>query len=286
MNAILIDGEGVVSGECVIGDLNENSFKKTQAIVKLKSKIEKSAEKDCIMEFTNESAVERYSFEFEDTFEASHSFIMKVKNGSMEIQKCEFYSSATTVDMKLNSSVVGVESGELKIFDLAFKDFHSTRSVLSFREASDVTNDEARMSNIECEGDVVSIGGKAKVEMKEIGVENVTLLLNGCVIGMEDAEQEVSVLNCSFGKCVNSVDNGSMMQIRRSNDGGIWNCAKDGEKEAETVNEKVERKKDCTNGIGYCLMLRRALFELMNCIVKWVFIINERFLTLNANSSK
>ncbi|KAH7814878.1 uncharacterized protein MONOS_14760 [Monocercomonoides exilis] len=175
MNAILIDGEGIVSGECTIGDLNVNSYKKTQAIVKLKSKIEKSAEKDCIMEFINESAVERCSFEFEDTFEASHSYILKVKNGSMEIQKCEFYSSATTVDMKLNSSVVGVESGEMKIFDSAFRDLHSAGSVLLFNRESNVTLLETSISNIKSDGDAVSVWGKAKVVMKIMIIENVTV---------------------------------------------------------------------------------------------------------------
>eukprot|EP00770_Monocercomonoides_exilis_P016036 MONOS_15987.1-p1 / transcript=MONOS_15987.1 / gene=MONOS_15987 / organism=Monocercomonoides_exilis_PA203 / gene_product=unspecified product / transcript_product=unspecified product / location=Mono_scaffold01447:3-8803(-) / protein_length=2427 / sequence_SO=supercontig / SO=protein_coding / is_pseudo=false len=230
MNGILIDGEGFVRKECVIGDLVVNSLKKTQGIVRLNCKIEKSAEKDCVMEFVNECSVERCSFQFEDGFESTHRYLMKVKNGMTKIQECEFFSSPTTTveDMKLNSSIVSVESGELKIFDSTFKDIHSTRSVLSFREESDVMIDETRMSNIECEGDVVSVGRKAKVEMKEMKVENVTLLLEGCVIGMEDAEQEVSVLNSSFGKCVNSVDKGSMMQIRNSKNVRIEACVKEG----------------------------------------------------------
>ncbi|KAH7822304.1 uncharacterized protein MONOS_6435 [Monocercomonoides exilis] len=245
MNGILIYGEGFVRKECVIGDLVVNSWKKTQGIVWLNCKIEKLAEKDCVMEFVNECSVERCSFQFEDGFELTHNCLIKVKNGSMEIQKCEFFSSSTTTAeaLKLNSSIVSVESGELKISETTFRDIHSTRSVLSFYEESNVTIVETRISNIECEGDVVSIGGKAKVEMKEMKVENVTVISKGCVIGIDNAEQEVSVLNSSFGKCMNSVDKGSMMQIRRSNDVGIWNCAKDGEKEAETVNEKVERKK-------------------------------------------
>ncbi|KAH7819198.1 uncharacterized protein MONOS_10303 [Monocercomonoides exilis] len=240
MNAILIDGEGTVTKECVIGDLVVSSFKKTQSIVKLNSKIEKSFEKDCIMEFINESAVERCSFEFEDTFKATHSYLIEVKNGSMEIHKCEFFSSADEV--KLNSSIVSVESGELKISETSFRDMYSITAVLSFCEESDVTIDEIRILNIRCEGNVVSVGGKAKVEMKEMVVENVTLLSNGCVIGVDDAEQEVSVLNCSFGKCVNSVNKGSMMQIRRSKDVRIEACVFDGEKKVEIMNEEYERK--------------------------------------------
>ncbi|KAH7818581.1 uncharacterized protein MONOS_14473 [Monocercomonoides exilis] len=240
MNAILIDGEGVVSGECEIRDLVVSSFKKTQAIIRLNSKIEKSFEKDCVMELINESSVERCSFQFEDGFESTHSYLMKVKNGSTEIHKCEFYSSATAVGMRLNSSVVSVESGELKISETTFRDINSKVSVLSLCEESDVTIDETRISNIECEGDIVNVGGKAKVEMKEMGVENVTLVLERCVIAMDDTDQEVSVLNCSFGKCANSVDKGSMMQIRRSKEVKVEACLFDGEKEekeAEAVNE-------------------------------------------------
>ncbi|KAH7821296.1 uncharacterized protein MONOS_7840 [Monocercomonoides exilis] len=240
MNAILIDGEGFVRKECVIGDLVVNSLKKTQGIVRLSSKIEKSGEKDCVMEFVNECSVERCSFQFEDGFESTHSYLIKVKNGSMEIQKCEFFSFSD--ELKLNSSVVSVESGELRIFDSTFRDIHSTRSVLSFCEESEVTIDETRILNIECEGDVVSVGGKAKVEMKEMGVENVTVMLEGCVIWMEDAEQEVSVLNSSFEKCVNSVDKGSMMQIRNSKNVKVEACVFDGEIKDEIVNEENNRK--------------------------------------------
>ncbi|KAH7829163.1 uncharacterized protein MONOS_11157 [Monocercomonoides exilis] len=270
MNAILIDGEGVVSGECVIGDLNVNSYKKTQAIVKLKSKIEKSAEKDCIMEFINESAVERCSFEFEDTFVATHSYIMKVKNGSTEIHKCEFYSSATVEDMKLNSSVVSVESGELRIFDSAFRDLHSAGSVLLFNRESNVTLLETSISNIKSEGDVVSVGGKAKVVMKIMTIENVSVASERCVVAMEDAEQEVSVLNCSFGKRVNSVEKGSMMQIRRSKEVKVEICVFDGEKEekeAETVNEENKWKEGLCEWSGSLIDIENSNVEMKETTV-------------------
>ncbi|KAH7822473.1 uncharacterized protein MONOS_16320 [Monocercomonoides exilis] len=264
MNGILIDGEGFVRKECVIGDLVVNSLKKTQGIVWLNGKIEKSGEKDCVMEFVNECSVERCSFQFENGFEAFHNCLMKVKNGSLEIQKCEFFYFPTTTveEMKLNSSVVSVESGELKIFDSTFRDIHSTISVLSFCEESEVTIDETRMSNIKCEGDVVSVGGKAKVEMKEMGVENVTLLLEGCVIGMEDAEQEVSVLNSSFGKCVNSVDKGSMMQIRNSKDVRVEICVFDGEREDEIVNKDNNRKEGLCKWNGSLVDVEKSKVEM------------------------
>ncbi|KAH7830845.1 uncharacterized protein MONOS_9687 [Monocercomonoides exilis] len=272
MNAILIDGEGVVSGECTIADMNVNFYKKSQVIVMLKLDIAKQDEKDCIMEFINESAAERCSFEFEDGFGSTHNCIMKVKNGSMEIQKCEFFSSSTTTaeDMKLHSLVVNVESGELKIFDSAFKSIHSTKSILSFCEASDVTIVETRISNIKCEGDVVSVGGKAKVEMKEMKVENVTLLLDGSVIGVDEAEKEVSELNCSFGKRVNSVEKGSMMQIRNSKDVRIEICVFDGEKEekeAETVNEGNKGKEELCEWSGSLIDIENSNVEMKETTV-------------------
>ncbi|KAH7822274.1 uncharacterized protein MONOS_14874 [Monocercomonoides exilis] len=264
MNGILIDGEGFVRKECVIGDLVVNSLKKTQATVKLNSKIEKLAEKDCVMEFVNVCSVERCSFQFEDGFESTHNYLMKVKNGSMEMRNCEFFSSPTTTteDMKLNSSIVSVESGELKISETTFRDIHSTRSVLSFHEESDVTIVETRISNIECEGDVVSVGGKAKVEMKEMRVENVTLLLEGCVIGMEDAEQGVSVLNSSFGRCVNSVNKGSMMQIRNSKNVRVEACVFDGEREDEIVNEENKIKEGLCKWNGSLVDVEKSKMEM------------------------
>ncbi|KAH7815470.1 uncharacterized protein MONOS_9758 [Monocercomonoides exilis] len=268
MNTILIDGEGVVSGECTIRDLNVNFYKKSQVVVMLKLDIAKQDEKDCIMEFINESAAERCSFEFEDTFVATHSYIMKVKNGSMEIHKYEFYSSVATAETKLNSSVVSVESVELKISDTTFRDLHSTRSMLSFNKESNITIDEARISNIKCEGDIVSVGGKAKVEMKEMAVENMTLMSKGRVIGMEDAEQEVNVLNCSFGKCANSVDKGSMMQIRQSKDVRIVNCVFDGEEENEFVNEENNRKEGLCKWNGSLVGVEKSKVEMKETTIR------------------
>ncbi|KAH7820061.1 uncharacterized protein MONOS_5462 [Monocercomonoides exilis] len=132
MNAIMVDEEGTVTKEYVIGYLNVNSFKKLQAIERLNCKIEKSFEKDCIMEFVNECDVERCSFEFEDSFEASQSCIIKVKNGTAKMQECEFNSSA--IELNLNSSVVNVESGKLKISETTFKDLESAGSELLFNK--------------------------------------------------------------------------------------------------------------------------------------------------------
>ncbi|KAH7821348.1 uncharacterized protein MONOS_8720 [Monocercomonoides exilis] len=269
MNGILIDVEGFVRKECVIGDLVVNSLKKTQGIVRLNCKIEKSGEKDCVMEFVNECSVERCSFQFEDGFESTHNCLMKVKNGSMEIQKCEFFSSSIVVeDMKLNSSIVSVESGELKIFDSTFRDIHTTRSVLSFHEESDVMIDETRLLNIECEGDVVSVGGKAKVEMKEMGVVNVTVLLEGCVIVIDNAEQEVSVLNSSFGKCVNSVDKGRMMQIRNSKNVRVEACVFDGEREDEIVKEENNRKEGLCKWNGSLVDVEKSKVEMRETTIR------------------
>ncbi|KAH7827637.1 uncharacterized protein MONOS_7488 [Monocercomonoides exilis] len=246
MNAILIDGEGTVTKECVIGDLVVNSLKKTQAIVRLNSKVEKSSDKDCIMEFINECSVERCSFQFEETFESTHNYLMKVKNGSMEIQKCEFFSSA--IELKLNSSIVNVERGELRIFDSAFRNLHSSASLLSFCEESKVEVVETIITNIECEGDVVVVGGKAKVEMKEIAANNISLMKGGSAMKIEGAEEDVSVLNCSFGKCTNSKEKGSMAQIREGRAVRIEACAFDGEgngEGSEETHEKMNRKEIC-----------------------------------------
>ncbi|KAH7823042.1 uncharacterized protein MONOS_1346 [Monocercomonoides exilis] len=266
MNAILIDGEGAVSGECVIGDLVANSFKKALAIVKLKFKIEKSTEKDCIMEFVNECSVERCSFQFEDTFEASHSYIMKVKNGTTKIQECEFFFSSDK--LKLNSSIVSVESGELKITETAFRNLHSTRSVLLFNKESNVTLLEAKISNIECEEDVMSVRGKAKVEMKEIAVENVTLVSERCMIVIDNAEQEVSVLNSSFGKCVNSVDKGSMMQVSQCKDVNVEACVFDGEKEVKIMNEGNKRKEGLCKWNGSLVDVENSNVEMRETTIR------------------
>ncbi|KAH7831327.1 uncharacterized protein MONOS_8306 [Monocercomonoides exilis] len=242
VNMILIDGEGKIGGECVIGDVRMEPVKKAKGKIHFDGKIEKTSEEDSIMKFVNESAVERCSFEFGGEFEASHKFILKVKNGSMEMRSCEFISSA--VELKLGNTIVSVESGELNMWGIEFSSLHVRASLIVLCEESKVLMGETNIWDVMCEGDadvVVVVGGKAEFEMKEMRFENISLLTDGCVMVIDGAEEEIRVTNCSFAKCVNMNGKGSMMEMRESREVQLEACMFDGER-GEGGEKKINGK--------------------------------------------
>ncbi|KAH7820845.1 uncharacterized protein MONOS_5659 [Monocercomonoides exilis] len=247
MNVVLIDGEGMIGGECVIGDLEVKPMKKIRATIHLTVKIEKTDNEKSIVEFVNESVVERCVFEFGGLFETEHTSIMKVKNGSLGMSECLWKSVGMM--MRLNSTVVEVEGGELEMMKCSFTSMNVSKAIFLAYLDCDIEMYQISISNIESRNKgVVCFGKKVKVQMKEMIVENATLLSEGCAISMDYIEQEVSVLNNSFGKCSNLEDKGSVMQISGCKNVSIEACVFDGEKNGEVRrkrNDKMNRKEIC-----------------------------------------
>ncbi|KAH7817387.1 uncharacterized protein MONOS_7782 [Monocercomonoides exilis] len=241
VNMIIIDGAGKIGGECVIGDVRMEPVKKTKGNICFDGKIEKTSEEDGIMKFVNESAVERCSFEFGGEFEASHKFILKVKNGSMEMRNCKFISSA--VELKLDNTIVSVESGELKMWEMEFNSLHLRAALIVLCEESKVFLGETNIWNVMCQADaaVVVVGGKAEFEMKEMSFENISLLTDGCVMVIDEAEEEIRVTNCSFVKCVNMNGKGSAMEMKGCRKVQLEACLFDGER-GESGEKKIYGK--------------------------------------------
>ncbi|KAH7831360.1 uncharacterized protein MONOS_6039 [Monocercomonoides exilis] len=255
VNMILIDGEGKIGGECVIGDVRMEPVKKAKGKIHFDGKIEKTSEEDSIMKFVNESAVERCSFEFGSEFEANHKFILKVKNDSMEMRSCEFISSS--VELKLGNTIVSVESGELKMWEMEFSSLHLRAPLIVLCEESKVLMGETNIWNVMCEGDaaivVVVVGGKAEFEMKEMRFENISLLTDGCVMVIDGAEEEIRVTNCSFVKWVNMNGKGSMMEMRECREVQLEACLFDGERGEggeKKINGKTNEEEDMCRWSG------------------------------------
>ncbi|KAH7819086.1 uncharacterized protein MONOS_2050 [Monocercomonoides exilis] len=265
INVLWIDEEGVVEDECLIGDLNVKSLERLSGIVRFERRIETGMELSVMM-FMNECSVERCWFAFGKMLEGEQEWIMKEKNGVLAISECLF--SALLQEMMIKCTVVSVESGELKISDTTFKDIHLTTKLISFCEESKVVMIGVRMLEIVCEGKVIEIGGKSNVEMKDLMGENITVVGEGSVIVMEDADRQTSALNCSFGKCVNSVDKGSMMQIRKCKDVKVEACMFDGEKEEETMNEGFERKEELCKWSGSLIDFENSNVEMKETTIK------------------
>ncbi|KAH7824036.1 uncharacterized protein MONOS_17547 [Monocercomonoides exilis] len=211
MNVIFIDGEGDIGGECVIGDLSVKSMKKMKATVHYNATIQEMGNEGAVIVFVNESVMEKCLFVFGEAFEGVEESALKEKDGRLEISDCFFSSSA--MDLVMKSMILHVERGEMKMSETLFSGIHSAVQLLSFCGESCVSIAETRILNIECEGEVVRVGGKAKAEMKEMKFENMSVANEGSVMKMDGADRGLCVLNCSFVKCRSTIKRGRMIRI-------------------------------------------------------------------------
>ncbi|KAH7815189.1 uncharacterized protein MONOS_13946 [Monocercomonoides exilis] len=208
---ILIDGEGDIGGECVVGDLCVKSIKKAKGTIHFNEAIQEMGSEGSVIVFVNECVVERCLFVFGEEFEGVEESVLKEKDERLEISECFFSSSA--MDLVMERMILDVESGELKMSETLFSGIHSSVPLLSFCGELGVSIVETRMLNIECEGEVVRVGGKAKTEMKEVKFENISVAIEGSVMKMDGAERVLNVLNCSFAQCKCTNKRGRMIRI-------------------------------------------------------------------------
>ncbi|KAH7824481.1 uncharacterized protein MONOS_3978 [Monocercomonoides exilis] len=243
MNVIFIDGEGDIGGECVMGDVSVKPMKKVKATIRFNATVQEMGNEGAVIVFVNESVMEKCLFVFGEAFEGVEESALKEKDGRLEISDCFFSSSA--MDFVMKSMILHVERGELKMSETSFSGIHSSVPLLSFCGELGVSIAETRISNIECEGEVVRVGGKAKAEMKEVMFENISVASGGSVMKMDGAERGLSVLNCSFAKCRSTNKKGKMMRICECVDMRVRLCVIDGEegdeKEGKHGNENNGR---------------------------------------------
>ncbi|KAH7816206.1 uncharacterized protein MONOS_8286 [Monocercomonoides exilis] len=233
---IIIDGEGKIGGECVTGDVRMVPVKKTKGKIHFDGKIEKASEENSILKFVNESAVERCSFEFGEQFSSSHSCIMKVKNGTIMMRECECLSS--TSELVIKSIVMSVEGGELEMDKCVFTRMQLSVPLIEFIGESKAVISETKIDNLDSEGNVIEVGDRAEVEMKELDVQNITLSRSGSAVKMQYLVKNEVLSNCSFGKCLSSKEKGSIVSVSNCANVRFDLCRFSGDLEVEAREEK------------------------------------------------
>ncbi|KAH7829918.1 uncharacterized protein MONOS_2295 [Monocercomonoides exilis] len=240
-NSIWIDGEGVIGGECVIGDMNVKSLKKTQSTIHLDGKMEVVGDEGSVIVFVNESAVEKCEFLFGLSFESEHSSIVKVKNGTLGVSEC-WWKSVGMMKL-LNSTIVEVEGGELEMEKCVVSCVCTSREILSVCEGSKAAIYQLRMSDIESEdGGIVDVK-KARVEAKEMSMSNITRQNRGSIVKMMECTERVDLMNCSMRMCLGKEERGWMVSVWNCECVNVDCCEFDGEEEENeerTRNEQDE----------------------------------------------
>ncbi|KAH7819645.1 uncharacterized protein MONOS_13676 [Monocercomonoides exilis] len=242
MNVLWIDGECLIGGVCEIGDMNVKSLKRAQATIHLNTMIEEDEMNGgSVIVFVDECVVERCGFVFGEMFGWDGESIVKEKDGRLEISECRF--SSATMDLVMKSRIVSVESGELKMTETTFDGIHTTASLLSFTKEGKVSMSEIGVWDVMSECDLICVGGKVDMEMKEVNFENNSVCGNESVMKMEGAEKRMSVLNCSFARCQGTNERGRMVEICECVDVLIGSCLFDGgtmERNEKNLNVEEE----------------------------------------------
>ncbi|KAH7827798.1 uncharacterized protein MONOS_9124 [Monocercomonoides exilis] len=236
MNVIFIDGEGDIGGECVMGDVSVKPMKKAKATIHFNATVQEMGNEGSVIVFVNECVVERCAFEFGEQFSSSHSCIMKVKNGTTEMSECECLSSAFV--LAIHSTIMGVEGGELEMDKCVFTRMKLSVPLIEFIGESKATISETKIDNMESEGNVIEVGDRAEVEMKELDVQNITLSRSGCVVKMQNLAKDEVLSNCSFGKCLSSKEKGSIVSVSNCANVRFDLCRFSGDLEEEAREEK------------------------------------------------
>ncbi|KAH7831023.1 uncharacterized protein MONOS_6883 [Monocercomonoides exilis] len=141
---------------------------------------------------------------------------MKVKNGTTEMRECECLSS--TFGLIINSTIMGVEGGELEM------DKWESEAIIS----------EIKIDCLDSEGNVIEVGDRARVEMKELDMQNVTLSRGGSAMKMQNLAKNEVFSNCSFGKCLSEKEKGSIASVDNCADVGFDSCSFFGDIEDNT----------------------------------------------------
>ncbi|KAH7827767.1 uncharacterized protein MONOS_14225 [Monocercomonoides exilis] len=236
MNVIFIDGEGDIGGECVMGDVSVKPMKKVKATVHFNATVQEMGNEGNMVMFVNECVVERCVFEFGEQFSSSHSCIMKVKNGTTEMSECECLSSAT--ELTIHSTIMGVEGGELEMDKCVFTRMKLSVPLIEFIGESKAVISETKIDNMESEGNVIEVGDRAEVEMKELDVQNITFSRSGSVVKMQNLAKNEVLSNCSFGKCLSSKEKGSIVSVSKCANVRFDLCRFSGDLEEKASEEK------------------------------------------------
>ncbi|KAH7827727.1 uncharacterized protein MONOS_3919 [Monocercomonoides exilis] len=236
MNAIFIDGEGDIGGECVMGDVSVKPMKKVKATIHFNATVQEMGNEGNMIAFVNECVVERCVFEFGEQFSSSHSCIMKVKNGTTEMRECECLSS--TFVLTIHSTIMGVEGGELEMVKCVFTRMKLSVPLIEFIGESKAAISETKIDDFESEGNVIEIGDRAEVEMKELDVQNITLSRSGSAVHMQNLVKNEVLSNCSFGKCLSSKEKGSIVSVSNCANVRFDLCRFSGDLEEEAREER------------------------------------------------
>ncbi|KAH7819084.1 uncharacterized protein MONOS_2048 [Monocercomonoides exilis] len=239
LNTIFINTTSTILSETTVHGLSILPSTKQQATIQLSISIPHTGDAQSVVLFEDDCTVRNSLISFASSFEAAHSAVFAESNGVLEVSQCTF--TATDASLELDSHVIAVWGGILKMSETSFSWLYFAKPLLLFSDESEIVLFQMTLDSLTSTADVVAIGLSANVSIEKMNCSNISLN-NGCLISTKKEElnmngngrsvEDMGNLRISIATFENissnenSNNNGSVVRIERSKTSvNLINCS-------------------------------------------------------------
>ncbi|KAH7822201.1 uncharacterized protein MONOS_8202 [Monocercomonoides exilis] len=245
LNAIFINTTSTILSETTVHDLSILPSTKQQAIIQLSTSIPFTGDAQSVVLFEEDCTVRNCLISFASSFQATHSAVFAEINGSLEVSQCTF--TAADPSLELDSNVMAVWGGVLKMSETSFSWLSFAKPLLLFSDESEIMLFQMTLDSLTSAYDVVAIVSSATVSIEKMNCSNISLN-NGCLISTNKED-----LNMNGKGRNNDEDKGSL----RISSAVFENISSNEDTNNNSV-VRIENDKKCVNLINcsfsYCLL--------------------------------
>ncbi|KAH7829377.1 uncharacterized protein MONOS_4631 [Monocercomonoides exilis] len=185
LNIIFINTSSTFLSETTVHGLSILPSTKQQATVQLSTTIPHTGDAQSVVLFEEDCTVRNCLISFASSFEAAHSAVFAESYGSLEVSQCTF--TAGDALLELDSHVMAVWGGVLKMSETSFSWLSFAKSLLLFSDESEIVLSQMTLESLTSTADVVAIGSSSSVSIEKMNCSNISLN-NGCLISTNKEE--------------------------------------------------------------------------------------------------
>eukprot|EP00770_Monocercomonoides_exilis_P003262 MONOS_3242.1-p1 / transcript=MONOS_3242.1 / gene=MONOS_3242 / organism=Monocercomonoides_exilis_PA203 / gene_product=unspecified product / transcript_product=unspecified product / location=Mono_scaffold00075:2848-11882(+) / protein_length=2861 / sequence_SO=supercontig / SO=protein_coding / is_pseudo=false len=246
VNIIFINTSSTFLSETTVHGLSILPSTKQQATIQLSTAIPHTGDAQSVVLFEEGCTVRNCLISFASSFEATHSAVFAESYGSLEVSQCTF--TAADASLELDSHVMAVWGGVLKMSETSFSWLSFAKPLLLFSDESEIVLSQMTLESLASTADVVAIGQSATVSIEKMNCSNISLN-NGCLISMSKEE-----LNMNGNGRNNDKEKGSL----RISISSFENISSNENNNNNKSVVRIERSKTSVNLINcsfsYCLL--------------------------------
>ncbi|KAH7829402.1 uncharacterized protein MONOS_746 [Monocercomonoides exilis] len=188
VNIIFINTSSTFLAETTVHGLSILPSTKQQATVQLSTTIPHTGDAQSVVLFEEDCTVRNCLISFASSFEAAHSAVFAEMSGSLEVSQCTF--TAADASLELDSHVMAVWGGVLKMSETSFRCLSFAKPLLLFSDGSEIVLSQMTLDFLASTADVVAVGLSPRVSIEKMNCSNISLN-NGCLISTNKEELNV-----------------------------------------------------------------------------------------------